>query len=341
MRPNCNNSFVVASKWLGVVLFAVAISAATPVPTGAAERSTGPAAVAPAPKTDIPEQPFPVGPETRAFPSSIDISPFERLRFAGVPERIVSLTPGVTETLFALGIGPRVVGISRYCDHPEQVSTLPRVGSFLSPVIEAVIKLEPDLVITSPSPGNRNAVEALERAGLRVEVVDEGSASLDTIRASILTVSRLVGRDLEGSLLLDRINSAVNTVQARVSELSKPRVAVVVGYEPLVLAGPSSYLGELVRVAGGKNVADTLGGKWPRTGLEFLLAASPEILVDASMQEFDQDEVGTITRRWARFPLVPAVADGRIYGHGGFLLLRPGPRLAEQALLMGRYVHPE
>ncbi len=275
------------------------------------------------------------------FPSAIDIAPFERLRFAGVPERIVSLTPGVTETLFALGVGPRVVGVSRYCDHPKEVASLPRVGSFLSPVIEAVIKLEPDLVITSPSPGNRNAVEALERAGLRVEVVGEGSASIDAIRESIRAVSKLVGRTMEGLLLLDRIDSAVNTVRARVSERSKPRVAIVIDYEPLVLAGPSSYLGDLVRIAGGRNIADKLGGKWPRTGLEYLIASNPEVIVDASMQEFDQDEVGTVVRRWSKYPLIPAVADGRIHGHGGFLLLRPGPRLAEQALLMGRYIHPE
>jgi iron complex transport system substrate-binding protein len=293
------------------------------------------------PNTETAEKPFPVDPVAPHAPAAIDTSAFERLRFAGVPERIVSLTPGVTETLFALGVGPRVVGVSRYCDHPKEVSNLPRVGSFLAPVVEAVIKLEPEIVITSPSPGNRNAVEALERAGVRVEVVGEGSASIDEIRDTIRVVSTLVGRVLEGAILLDRVDTAIKSVRSRVAKLDRPTVAVVVGYEPLVLAGPASYLGDLVRVAGGRNIADEIGGKWPRVGWEFLLAADPQVIVDASMQEFDQDEIGTLTRRWAQYPAVRAVKDGRVFGHGGFLLLRPGPRLPEQALLMGRYVHPE
>jgi iron complex transport system substrate-binding protein len=297
--------------------------------------------IAAPPSNEIVEKPFPLTEETTRFPAAIDTSPFERLRFEGVPSRIVSLTPGVTETLFALGVGPRVVGVSQYCDHPDEVSSLPRVGSFLSPVVEAVIKLEPDLVITSPSPGNRNAVEAIERAGVRVEVVGEGSASIDEIRDTIRRVSKLVGRSLEGELLLDRINSAVSSVRNRVSELKKPTVAVVIGYEPLVLAGPQSYLGDLVGVAGGRNIADEVGGKWPRTGWEFLLAADPEVIIDASMEEADQAKVATISRRWAQYPSIKAVSDGRVFGHGGFLLLRPGPRVAEQALLMGRYLHPK
>lgn len=348
---------VAPALWGFIALICAAIMGSA-TPANAAERSAGRAAVgaveqsqpadqppilAPqvAPATqDIPEKPFPLDQKTTRFPSAIDTSPFDRLRFEGVPDRIVSLTPGVTETLFALGVGPRVVGVSQYCDHPQQVSSLPRVGSFLAPVVEAVIRLEPDVVITSPSPGNRNAVEAIERADIRVEVVGEGSASIEEIRDTIRTVSKLVGRSLEGQLLLDRVDSAVNSVRNRVSGLPKPKVAVIVGYEPLVLAGPDSYLGDLVRVAGGTNIADEVGGKWPRTGWEFLLAADPEVIVDASMQEVDQDEVATISRRWAEYPSVRAVADRRVYGHGGFLLLRPGPRLAEQAMLMGRYIHP-
>jgi iron complex transport system substrate-binding protein len=317
---------------IALVALSVALPAAAPAapPPAAAEAPTArPPAAAEAPT---------------ARPPAAPVNPYQALEdfdTAGTPQRIVSLTPGVTETLFALGVGARVVGVSEYCDHPPQVSSLPHVGSFLAPVVEAVLKLEPDLVITSPSPGNRNAVAAIERAGVRVAVVSEGSRSIEDIRSTMAQVSVLVGRKIEGRMLLDRVDSALESVERRVATKPRPTVAVVVGYEPLVLAGPNSYLGDLVVLAGGRNIADALGGKWPRTGWEFLLAADPEVIVDASMQEAHEAELGALLRRWSKYDGIRAVRDKRLYGHGDFLLLRPGPRVAEQARLMARYLHPQ
>src|SRR6185436_17546016 len=98
---------------------------------------------------------------------------------AGNRARIVSLTPSVTEVIFALGAGDEVVAVSDYCDFPPQAARLPQVGSFLAPVVERVLAAEPTLVITSPTPGNENAVAAIERAGARVAVVNEGSESIE------------------------------------------------------------------------------------------------------------------------------------------------------------------
>ena len=120
----------------------------------------------------------------------------------GLPQRIVSMTPAITETLFALGSGPRVVGVSTYCDHPPEVTSLPRVGTFLAPSIESVIALRPDIVITSPTPGNQSPIAALERAGIRVTVVTEGSASIADARLAILETADIVGRSLEAAAVV-------------------------------------------------------------------------------------------------------------------------------------------
>jgi iron complex transport system substrate-binding protein len=255
-----------------------------------------------------------------------------------VPKRIVSLTPGLTETLFALGVQSRIVGVSEYCDYPPEASGIARVGSFLSPVVESVVALEPDLVLTSPSPGNKNSVDALERAGINIVVVTEGSASVADVEKSILEVSALVGRLLEGKAIVGSIESELAAVRKRVAGKTRPATAVVVGHDPLVLAGPDSYLGELVNNAGGRNIADELGGKWPRTSWEYVVSEAPEVVIDLSMGS--EADTGAAMAIWSRYPDVPAVGKGRVHTNGAFLLLHPGPRTDEQAVLIAHYLHP-
>src|SRR5262245_54613028 len=169
------------------------------------------------------------------------------------PARIVGLTASVTETLFAIGAGPHVVAVSDYCDFPAEAAALPRVGTFLAPVVERVLSIEPDLVLTSPTPGNRNAVEAIEHAGVRVGVVSEGSASIEDGYSSMLEAARLVGRADRGGELVAAIRSRMAELRNRVAHEPVVRVAMVVDFDPLVLAGPSSYLGDLIEAAGGEN----------------------------------------------------------------------------------------
>lgn len=260
---------------------------------------------------------------------------------AAVPQRIVSMTPSVTETLFALGAGPRVVAVSSYCTYPPEVSSLPRVGTFLAPVIESVIYLQPDLVITSPSPGNKNAVAAIEGAGIELAVVSEGSGSVDDARSSIRQTARLVGLGLEGAALVFSIDTELERVRSASSGRPRPLVAVVVGHEPLVLAGPQSFLGELVEIGGGRNIAESLGGKWPRTSWEFLLAAEPAVVIDVSTGMDDGNENESLARRWSGYDSLPAVRDNRVHGHAGYLLARPGPRIGEAAQLVAGWIHPD
>jgi iron complex transport system substrate-binding protein len=247
------------------------------------------------------------------------------------------LTPSVTETLFALGRGTAVVGVSRYCDYPPAVAALPKVGSFLTPVVEAVAALEPTLVLTSPSPGNREPVSALERVGVRVVAVPEGSGSIAEVLAAIGAVAAAVGAVDEASRLVEAINAELAQVEARVRNRPVVPAAIVVGRDPLVLAGPDSYLGDLLRRVGGANVAQDIGGKWPRMGLEYLVQAAPHVIVDLGMGSEREADRG----RWARLEGVPAVRDGRVHFDNTSVLLHPGPRLGRQALLLARLLHPD
>ncbi len=258
---------------------------------------------------------------------------------ATIPARIVSLVPAVTETLFALGMGPRVVGVSTYCDYPAETGALPKVGSFTEPVAETIVVLKPDLVLTSPSPGNETAVRAVERTGVRVAVI-QSEGGLAEARSAILDVARAVGAAPAGEALLARLDARLEAVKRAAAGLERPSAAVVVGREPLVLAGPGSYLGELLVLAGGRNIADSIGGRWPRVGMELLVASRPEVLVDLSVGMGDAPDDEEAAAAWASMPSLPAVASGRVVRDSDAMMLRPGPRLADAAEALFRALHP-
>lgn len=258
---------------------------------------------------------------------------------AHAAERLVSLVPAITETLFALGLGERVVGVSTHCDWPPAARALPKVGTFSEPVAEAIVSLRPDLVLTSPSPGNETAVRAIERTGVRVAVV-RSEGGLAEAREAMLDVARQVGAAAEGERLVAAIDARLAAVRGAAEGLPHPPAAIVVGREPLVLAGPGSYLGELLVLAGARNIADAIGGRWPRAGLEFLVASAPEVLVDLSMSMGEVPQEEDLVRAWSALPSVPAVANRRIVADRASLLLRPGPRIGEAAEVLLHAVHP-
>lgn len=256
-------------------------------------------------------------------------------RRAGTPPaRIVSLTPSVTETLFALGAGPRVVAVSTYCDHPPEAAALPKIGSFLSPSVEAIVAQRPDVVIGAPSPGNHDAVAALRRLGIRVEISD--AEHLSEVPALVRGIAEAAGVPERGERLVAQILAEMAAVRRRVASLPRRRVLMAVGQEPLVTVGAASFLGELLADAGGENVAPP-GSAWPHVNVEYVIARDPEVIIDTSMGT----EEGTTTDFWQRYPSLAAVRDGRVYAFRSYRVLRPGPRLPAGLQDLARLIHPE
>lgn len=255
------------------------------------------------------------------------------------PLRIVSLVPAITETLFALGLGERVVGVSNYCDYPPEAARLPHVGSFTDPVAEAIVALRPDLVLTSPSPGNETAVRAIERTGVAVRVV-QSEGGLADARSAMMEVARAVGAGTQGEALTASIDARLALVRQTAAPLERVKTAIVVGREPLVLAGPASYLGELLVLAGGVNVADAVGGRWPRVGMEFLVSTAPSVLVDLSVSMGESSQpTGDPAGAWSALASIPAVADRRVFAENASVMLRPGPRVADAAEVLFGVLH--
>ncbi len=254
-------------------------------------------------------------------------------RDLGGSERIVSLAPSVTEILFALDAGARLVGVCGHCNWPEAVERLPRVGGYLSPSVEAVLAVTPGLVIVVPSPGNREAVRAIERAGIPVLVV--GDRTLADLRAAVHAIAGAIGEPARGDALVAKIDADLDAVRQRVAGLPPQRVLLVVGHRPLIVAGGGTLQDELLRVAGGTNVAADVGQAFPQIAAEVVVERAPDGILDAAMgtEEGGRDLFAPLTS-------VPAVAQGRVLAVAPDALFRAGPRVGEAAAALATALHP-
>jgi iron complex transport system substrate-binding protein len=253
------------------------------------------------------------------------------------PLRIVSLAPSVTETLFALGAGEQIVGICSFCDFPHAVERIDRVGSYLTPNVEAIIAKTPDVIIGVP-PNNPEALATLQRAGLRVIILQVDT--IKQIETAIQTIAREADSIKQGEQLLTEMHQRMTAVQARLEGAPLRRVLMIVGQNPLIAVGTGIFLDELITQAHGVNIAATTGQPWPHLSLEFAIAHQPEVIIDGSMGSEEKD-TGQHLGIWQNFLELPALRDKRLYSGFASVFLRPGPRLPEGFEELARSIHPE
>ena len=217
--------------------------------------------------------------------------------------------------MIALGEAGRLVGVTRYDTAPE-VKSLPRVGGFLDPSPEAVLGLRPDLVLWLTDGGAYPAVRRIAELGVPVLALPVVGVP-DVLRAA-RRVGAALGNPAAGERLASRMDAAVRAAEERASSLPRRRVLLVIGRDPLVVAGPGSYPDALLRIAGGVNVVK--GERpWPVYSLERAVADDPDLVVDAAVNE----PADTI----ARLAAIPAVKAGRVVRLPDDRVLRPGPQL--------------
>jgi iron complex transport system substrate-binding protein len=253
---------------------------------------------------------------------------------AAAQMRIVSLAPSVTETLFALGAGPDVVGVSQYCDYPPQVRDLPRVGSFLTPNLEAIIALRPTLVVGLELSSDVRQIRALNSMGYPVLLVSDDS--LQQIEASIEKVGARVNREDDARRLVAQIQSQIAAVHDRLASVKPLRALMLVGHQPIVAVGPGTYLDELMRIARADNIGEATGEQWPHLSMEFIIAMRPEVILDGAMGSDPSS-----SDFWEKYPTIPAVRDHRVLGYAEDPMLHAGPRVGQSLEIIARKIHPE
>jgi len=256
---------------------------------------------------------------------------------AEVPQRIVSLAPSLTEIVYALGLGERLVGVSTHCNYPPEVLAIDKVGSFVTPAIERVVAKRPDIVLAEPNIGNRHPVESLQRLGLDVLVVD--AKSLAEVRESFVTVARRLGVEARGEALAAKLDADIAATVARLGDVTPRRTLLVVGRQPLIVAGRGTLQDELLGLARAVNLGGEGGAGWPHLSIERVVRAAPEVIIDATMG--GESAAESAVAFWRDLAAIPAVRQDRVTVYEADDLLRPGPRLGAALARLARLIHPE
>ncbi|MCC6538397.1 MAG: ABC transporter substrate-binding protein, partial [Bryobacterales bacterium] len=234
---------------------------------------------------------------------------------AAPPQRIVSTGPAITETLYALGLGPNVVGVSTFCHFPADAQKKTKVGTYLEPNLEVIASLKPDLVIVEKLP--TRATSTLGRLGVRTLEVQFGDVA--GIMRAMETIATAAGDAAAGRKLTASIRARLEAVRQRHASAPRRSMTFIVGraagrLEGIVVVGQGAHLNELIEIAGGRNVFAQSKMPYFKVSLEALGAADPEVIVDMGEMA---DTVGVTPERKAAVVKLWRASAPRLRATGG------------------------
>jgi iron complex transport system substrate-binding protein len=272
-------------------------------------------------------------PATRTFKDEVG----REVTFPFPPKRIVSLAPNITEILFGLGLDEEIVGVSIHCNFPEKAKTKVRVGSYISLDYERITSLKPDLIIATGAGNTREMVDRLEKLGFSTYVIYP--KNFDDILKNTAHIGQVVNREKEARVIVEGMRKRSGRVVELTKGLPRPKVFIQIGDAPMVTVGKGSFADDLIRLAGGENVAGKEKEVYPRFGMEEILKRSPEVIIISSMNP--KGDYQKILQEWTRWKTIPAVKNGRIHLIDSDLIDRPSPRITDGLEKLARVLHPE
>jgi iron complex transport system substrate-binding protein len=258
------------------------------------------------------------------------------------PKRIISLTPVVTETLFAIGAGPQVVAVSSFDNYPPEVEKLQRVGALLDPVVVRIMSLRPDLVIVYESQTDLRA--QLDRAHISMYVFKH--AGLSGVTATIREVGARVGREAAAVRLAHDIEQRIAAVRARVATLARPPTLVIFEREAFTLrgiyaSGGVGFIHDMVNAAGGTNIFADVNREAVQATTELILARRPAVIIEFRSSVVSEEDRRREIAAWNQLGSLPAVRAGHVYLFPDQKMSIAGPRVAEVVEILGKTIHPE
>ncbi len=252
------------------------------------------------------------------------------------PHRIICLAPSITETVFALGRGADVIAVTDYTEYPPEARLKTSVGGLIDPSTEKIISLHSDLVLATREINRRETVEELERLGISVFVIEP--QGLKGILASILDIGKALNCSREAEALVRQLEEKRRRVAARVAELPRPKVFVLIWHDPVVTAGRKAFITEVISAAGGESATADIPQAWPRISLEEVLRRSPDflLLVKGSHQGVTLDEL----KQRAGWNRLKAVRENRVV-YTDERLEHSSPLVFDALEDLARKLHPE
>ncbi len=249
------------------------------------------------------------------------------------PLRIISLSPNITEIIYALGAGDLLVGVTSFCDYPPEAKGKPRVGGVMDTNYEMILSLKPDIVIDLESLAAR--IDKLEKLGLKTFIV--ANETIDDVLKAIDELGDLLGKSDEASDVRRRLVEDVGGVVSKVEDLDIPTVAFVAGHSPgalqdVIVAGSGNFINDTLVLAGGSNVFAGVSAGYPHVGLEAFIKFDPDFIFDAT--EKGEDVYSGISQ-------LKAVREGHLFFCFDHVIQIPGPRLHMTVEYFAKSMHPE
>ena len=262
---------------------------------------------------------------------------------AATPNRIISTSPAITEILFALGAGDQVVGVTDFCSYPKKACLLPSIGGPLNPSTETWISLKPDLIIIQEDS------EIIQKSAkiFRIPSLTVSFSNLRNILTSIHIIADSLQVSEAGHQLTEKIKIRINDYRSRLKELKPRQVLMLLSdtndpSRDLYAVGRGTFLNELLTIAGGENVLPDTMAKYPKISKEYIIAKSPEIIIEVGPKSnLSNEEIKVRKKTWGKYSTLRAVKDDRLYFIGADYILIPGPRLLNILDDLTRTIHPD
>ena len=272
--------------------------------------------------------------ESTIYPFTITDSFDRKVTLEKEPQKVISISPAITEIVFALGQQDKLIGRTDYCDYPEEAAQIESIGDLMSPNIEKIVDMEPDVVIASAH-FQREVLQKLEDAGLTVAIL-YGEESFDGAYEVIGKIGDLLNARKAASRIIDDMKATVADVEKRVEGKKKPSVYYVVGFGEMgdYTAGKDTFVGQMIETAGGKNAADDVEG-W-NYSLEKLLEKNPDVLI-CSKADHHKEQMKTANG----YKDLGAVKNDKVLEIDKNKLEVQGPRQADGLKEIAEYIHPE
>lgn len=264
---------------------------------------------------------------------------------AASPRRIVSTAPSITEMLYALGLGDRVVGVTTYCHYPPEARLKPKIGSYTEPNVEAIAGTRPDLVIIQNNPIHL----ATRLSALHLNVLEVRHDNVADVYASIQRIGDAAGVSDRAAALNRRMQQQLASIRGRTATLPRTRMMFVIGRAPsrledIIVVGKASYLNDIITIAGGDNIFKDAIAPYPKVGMEEILARNPEVIVDmgdmSQTEGITQEHKREVVGLWDQYAIIAAVKSHRVFAVASDVFTVPGPRMVDAAHEFARMLHP-
>ena len=259
------------------------------------------------------------------------------------PQRIISTSPAITEILFEIGAGDRVVGVTDYCNYPKNACRLPSIGGPLNPNTEKWIALKPDLIILQDD----SVVLNKHAKVFKIPTLEVSVNNLENILTSIQVIADAMQIPKAGKQLVDKITTQIDNYRTSIGKTKARHVLMLLSdtndpSRDLYAVGRNTFLNELLSIAGGENILPDTMATYPKISKEFIIAKSPEIIIEIGPTANLSSE-GILNRKkaWTIYPTINAVKNDRLYFVGADYILIPGPRLVKILDILTRNIHPK